>query len=253
MRIILVAIFLFLINISQAQNSARVEYFTFFSFVNNVEYESFLFFDNTNSLFSYKVIGDGFYEKENNENLQYNTVLVDTTTNIIVLDNNENRLYESHLSKNTQYFSTEEIPFMEWKLLSSVKKIKSIDCLLAKTSFRGRVFYAWYAPEIPVSYGPWKLNGLPGLIVEAYDEAKEVMFKFKNIKAPYRYDFEGVKDNINELDNVSLLQYIEKERNIDASTIESKINAKSSRGTSVKVEVKMIGIELNFDDVLESK
>lgn len=42
--------------------------------------------------------------------------------------------------------------------------------------FRGRVYTVWFTNEIPVSFGPWKLNGLPSVILEAQDETKTFMF-----------------------------------------------------------------------------
>jgi hypothetical protein len=41
---------------------------------------------------------------------------------------------------------------------------------------------AWYAPSIPVQEGPWKLSGLPGLVIEAYDDKKDLYFLVKSIK-----------------------------------------------------------------------
>ena len=47
---------------------------------------------------------------------------------------------------------------------------------LATADFRGRRWTAWFATDIPVSDGPWKLGGLPGLILEAYDEGQQHVF-----------------------------------------------------------------------------
>ena len=49
-------------------------------------------------------------------------------------------------------------------------------CNLATTKFRGREWKVWFTEEIPVSLGPWKLGGLPGLILKA--DADDDFIKF---------------------------------------------------------------------------
>ena len=44
-------------------------------------------------------------------------------------------------------------------------------CQTATCKFRGVEWRVWYTDEIPSSAGPWRLRGLPGLIVEAKNEA----------------------------------------------------------------------------------
>jgi GLPGLI family protein len=58
----------------------------------------------------------------------------------------------------------------DWKLDDEVKQIGTFLCNKATTNYRGRTYTAWYTKLIPLPYGPWKLNGLPGLILEAYDD-----------------------------------------------------------------------------------
>ncbi len=61
-------------------------------------------------------------------------------------------------------------------MTDSVKNILGYDCFKAIAPYRGRRWTAWFAPEIPVQDGPWKLCGLPGLILEAYDTNHEYSF-----------------------------------------------------------------------------
>lgn len=58
----------------------------------------------------------------------------------------------------------------KWNLKDGTKKIGNFNCQKATITFRGRNYTAWYTNEIPVSFGPWKFQGLPGLILEVYDE-----------------------------------------------------------------------------------
>lgn len=49
-------------------------------------------------------------------------------------------------------------------------------CSLATATYKGRTWYAWYAEDIPFDAGPWKLGGLPGLILRAYDAPRHYVF-----------------------------------------------------------------------------
>ena len=70
----------------------------------------------------------------------------------------------------------EATPSISWVMADSVRTILGHPCRMATTDFRGRHWTAWFATDIPVSDGPWKLGGLPGLILEAYDEGQQHVF-----------------------------------------------------------------------------
>jgi len=65
------------------------------------------------------------------------------------------------------YKCTEKLPPQQWTITDDTLTVLGYLCQKATTSFRGRDYVAWYAIEIPVSDGPWKLYGLPGLILKA--------------------------------------------------------------------------------------
>lgn len=71
---------------------------------------------------------------------------------------------------------------IKWKIKDSLKQFQKIQCQQAIGSFRGRIYEVWFAPSIPISSGPWKLGGLPGIILEAYDSKKQVLFQFTGIE-----------------------------------------------------------------------
>ena len=63
-----------------------------------------------------------------------------------------------------------------WTMGDSTREVLGYMCQQAMANFRGRRWTAWFATDIPVSDGPWKLGGLPGLILEAYDEGQQHVF-----------------------------------------------------------------------------
>ncbi|MFD0931673.1 GLPGLI family protein [Psychroflexus salinarum] len=73
---------------------------------------------------------------------------------------------------------------ISWDITDETKKIGRYEVQKATAHFRGRDYTAWFTSEIPLPYGPWKLVGLPGLILETYDTDKEIYWYFKNIEYP---------------------------------------------------------------------
>lgn len=130
-------------------------------------------------------IGDSICKYE-----EYNAFRLDSVLASIGYGKVTNRMY-SNLSRTYDFSSTESlmenlssnrldfygrvfidnfvyhepIPVMNWELVDSTKEVCGYLCHMATCSFRGRKWIAWYS-EIPQSVGPWKLNGLPGLILE---------------------------------------------------------------------------------------
>ena len=76
---------------------------------------------------------------------------------------------------------------IDWKISEETRTIQDMVLQKAECDFRGRHYIAWFNPKIPISDGPWKLRGLPGLIVEAYDEKKHIQFNFTSLTLPTEF------------------------------------------------------------------
>ncbi|MDO5665913.1 MAG: GLPGLI family protein, partial [Bacteroidia bacterium] len=74
------------------------------------------------------------------------------------------------------YLYEDELNVQQWSIKDSTKTILNYPCQMATSNFRGRQWTAWFAPDIPVSDGPWKFGGLPGLILEVYDRGSQYHF-----------------------------------------------------------------------------
>ena len=99
--------------------------------------------------------------------------------------NNEDKtvsLVESIGSKQVYY---QEDRKMNWNISDQVSNFNGYKAQKATMSFGGRVWTAWFAPDIKVYDGPYKFSGLPGLIVKLEDEKGDYKFNFlKKISIP---------------------------------------------------------------------
>ena len=61
---------------------------------------------------------------------------------------------------------------LNWKILPETIVITNLNCQKAEVEYGGRQWIAWFTSEIPISDGPYKFRGLPGLIIEVFDDKK---------------------------------------------------------------------------------
>lgn len=79
-------------------------------------------------------------------------------------------------------FSYEESPALNWEINKEKKTVSGYSCQKAITNYGGRKYTAWFTSEIPISSGPYKFGGLPGLIIEISDKDNDYNFKLIKLK-----------------------------------------------------------------------
>lgn len=80
------------------------------------------------------------------------------------------------------FLVSEALPVINWQVTGDTASFGGLHCQKATGHFKGRDYTAWFCPDLPLHVGPWKLNGLPGVIVEAYDATGDVRFTFDGIE-----------------------------------------------------------------------
>ena len=69
-----------------------------------------------------------------------------------------------------------DVRIPDWQIDTMTCSILGYKCLRAESQYNGRKWIVWFTPEIPLSTGPWKLAGLPGLILKADDSCGDYSF-----------------------------------------------------------------------------
>ena len=93
---------------------------------------------------------------------------------------------------------TYEEPFdsFNWQITSKIDTIHNYVCQKAICDFGGRTWEAWFTMEIPISDGPYKFCGLPGLILNVADTQNHYSFEFLSIERPSEpmFVYDVIKD-----------------------------------------------------------
>lgn len=83
---------------------------------------------------------------------------------------------------NSALLAEDTLKGIDWRLFDETKQFERYLCQKATGRFGGRDYEVWFAPELPVATGPYKLWGLPGLILEARSLDGQVAFLFKSLE-----------------------------------------------------------------------
>lgn len=90
-------------------------------------------------------------------------------TSLYVLSNpsdNQLTVYDK-FGDELEYYS-EPFDELTWEIEGdSSENVLGYECVLAHSDYHGRHWRAWFTQDIPIQSGPWKLRGLPGLILKA--------------------------------------------------------------------------------------
>ena len=74
------------------------------------------------------------------------------------------------------YYYEQELPAIDWQMQNADSVVCGYSCSKAVGEWRGRRWTVWYSMDIPIDDGPWKLQGLPGLILHAEDAQGDFFF-----------------------------------------------------------------------------
>nr|WP_319399691.1 GLPGLI family protein [uncultured Carboxylicivirga sp.] len=100
----------------------------------------------------------------------------------IIKDKSSNKIDLYEVASSNYYHLPDNISF-NWKITNKKDTvIAGYQCKEAQTSYRGRQYRAWYTMAIPISDGPYKFKGLPGLIIKLEDTHKEHCFELETFK-----------------------------------------------------------------------
>lgn len=169
-------------NFCYCQNIYQVEYKMTTLFDGLKNYEAKLTFSEQESCFEFKLFESDSVIVENNDKNGHKTIAIPyTRQQSINVNLREKKIRELKHFKSA-YLVEDTLSLPQWDITNEVRTISNHQCQKATTTYKGRTYEVWFTNEYPTIYGPWKLNGLPGLIILAHDKKNEVIFEAVEIQ-----------------------------------------------------------------------
>lgn len=169
--------FLLFFNLSISQNNYQVKYKMTTLFDGLKNYDAKLTFSEQKSCFEYKLFDNDTTTTEREDENGHKTINFPNKNQQSIFINFKDKKITELKSLKSAYLVEDTLSFPQWNITDEIKNLNNYQCQKATTFFKGREYEVWYAIEYPTIFGPWKLNGLPGLIILAQDKKSEVFFE----------------------------------------------------------------------------
>lgn len=104
---------------------------------------------------------------------------------------NYKKYFVSPLSRDR--FFIKIIDKLNWEILPETKIIGDYKCQKAKVEYCDRHWIAWFTKDISISEGPYYFHGLPGLIIQIWDENNNFIFNLTKIKKSPENDLYAIE------------------------------------------------------------
>lgn len=189
-NLIILLLFFITINAQQKDSSLLISYTVQFNSlfgrgVDHRPYTALLHIQGDQSLFTMKPSYSN--NEQNNSNIV--DLQIDSLFTVYKDLESNSLLFEFMDLDQRSHFYADTLYPMNWVITNDKKIINGIECIKAITHFKGREYTAWYDSSLQISNGPWKLGGLPGLILEAYDKEQDWHVVINFIVDEYDFDF----------------------------------------------------------------
>ena len=137
---------------------------------------------------------------------------------------NQYKVYDNTGLERAYY--VEPIDVIEWEVSDSTKNILGYECFMAEADYHGRHWTVWFTPEIPLNNGPWKLQGLPGLILEASE-----------LSGQHFFTATGIENSNQEMLPVYNYKQYDKSNRIDMLKMER--NFRDNQNSMIKAQIDL--------------
>lgn len=251
---ILIIFFFISTAIAQGQNegkaiSGNVEYIFFQNLGRPVESSWNLVFEENRSLFVNSSDISYLDKNEPSGSKTFRLQVKQDLTPHIIIDFKKDSIFSQGLVFKDPFYVKDKIYNPKWEIHQERKNISGFNSQKATTNFRGRIYEVWFTPEIPIKFGPWKLNGLPGLILVATDTKSQIEFRATKIDLSMESKT-NLDSRISELPKlgkvVDLKTYVEK-KDLEGEQISKYISSKVSRGNNTSSNFETAGRESSIE------
>ncbi|NJM80861.1 MAG: GLPGLI family protein [Flavobacterium sp.] len=136
--------------------------------------------------------GKKIFDKEENDSivvLGSNSICLDNKTYFFDFKSNESTFLLFNVNCKSRVLINEKIFYPKWEIKDEFKTISGYKTQKATAFINDRTWTVYFTKEIKQNIAPWRLIGLPGTIIEAYENTSVYSFKLEKI--------ENISDNIN--------------------------------------------------------